>query len=175
MWGSGVTPKALTEAPASMTGKRLIDQNRLPIKTLSSVNPDLLPHEKVKVVEGLDGKYGVVMVGDGVNDAPSLARAAVGIAMGAMGSDVALETASIALMEDKLSKIVYLLDLSGTTMRVVKENIAAAITVKLALVALTIIGLATLWIAVGVGDLGLSLAVAANALTVPVRATPSLS
>ncbi len=94
---------------------------------------------------------------------------------GVMGSDVALETASIALMEDKLSKIVYLLDLSGTTMRVVKENIAAAITVKLALVALTIIGLATLWIAVGVGDLGLSLAVAANALTVPVRATPSLS
>jgi len=94
---------------------------------------------------------------------------------GVMGSDVALETASIALMEDKLSKIVYLLDLSGTTMRVVKENIAAAITVKLALVALTIIGLATLWIAVGVGDLGLSLAVAANALTVPVRAASSLS
>jgi len=92
-----------------------------------------------------------------------------------MGGDVVLETASIALMEDKLSKIVYLLDLSGTTMRVARENIAAAITVKLALVALTIIGLTTLWIAAGVGDLELSLAVAANALTVPVRAASSLS
>ncbi len=84
----------------------------------------LLPEDKVRIVEELDQKYGkVVMVGDGLNDAPALAKSSVGIAMGAIGSDVALETADIALMHDDISKLPYLLKLSKKTLGIVKENI----------------------------------------------------
>ena len=132
---------------------------------LDGYKAHLLPEEKVRAVEELKAEYGITaMVGDGVNDAPALAAADIGIAMGAIGSDVALETADIALMEDDLSRINYLVRLSRATMGRIRENIVASIVVKLMVAALAFPGWVTLWMAVAIGDMGLSLAVILNSL-----------
>ena len=93
--------------------------------------------------------------------APALARADVGVAM---GSDVALETADIALIQDRLDRVPYAIDLSRATMRRIRENITLSIVVKFGVALLAILGFVTLWVAVAVGDMGLSLAVILNAL-----------
>jgi len=125
----------------------------------------LLPEEKVRAIEELKRKHGkVAMVGDGINDAPALARADIGIAMGAMGSDIAIESADIALMHNELEKIEYLLDLSRKTTAIIKQNVFASISIKGSFVFLAFFGAITLWLAVGIGDMGLSLAVILNAM-----------
>ena len=132
---------------------------------VDEVRAELLPEGKAETVAALDGEFGgVMMVGDGVNDAPALATATVGVAMGAAGTDTAVESADVALMGDELSKLPYLYALSGKANGVIRENIWASIGLK-ALLALGVpFGLVNVAVAVVVGDMGMSLGVTTNAL-----------
>lgn len=143
--------KATAEAIASQTG-------------VDEVYAELMPEQKVEAVERLVSRYGIVaMIGDGVNDAPAMARANLGIAMGAIGSDAAIETADIALMQDDLSRLPWLVRHSKATLAIVRQNIGFSLAVKLLFTVLTVVGWASLWGAIA-ADVGASLLVVLNGL-----------
>ncbi len=125
---------------------------------------ELLPGDKVRLVTELKAQFGgIAMVGDGINDAPALAAATVGMAMGAMGSDAAIETADIALMSDDLAKIPWLIRHSRKTMAVIRQNVFFALLVKCLFLGMAAAGVATLWEAIA-ADMGASLIVIFNGL-----------
>jgi Cd2+/Zn2+-exporting ATPase len=131
---------------------------------VTTVLSQQLPQDKVAAVQSLRRESGAIaMVGDGVNDAPALAAADVGIAMGAMGSAVALEAADVTLMADDLSKLRYAMRLSRATLANIRVNVAISIVLKVMFLALAIAGVATLWMAV-LADTGASALVVANAV-----------
>jgi Cd2+/Zn2+-exporting ATPase len=131
---------------------------------IDEVRAELLPEGKVDAVEELVERYRrVAMVGDGVNDAPAMGRSTLGIAMGAAGTDAAIETADVALMADDLGRLPWLIDHSRRALRTIRQNIGFALAVKAIVFLLATVGLASLWAAIA-ADMGASLLVIANAL-----------
>ena len=162
----GLTPWLLTgdhEAAAQSLAKKV---------GLTHVAADLLPDDKLAKIEGLQKDGLTAMVGDGINDAPALARSDIGIAMGIRGTDSAIEAAHVAVMDDKISSIATLVRLSHMTHDVLVQNIIFAIGVKVVFALLALSGLATMWMAV-FADTGTCLIVVANAMRM-LRAKPKL-
>ncbi|WP_432280464.1 heavy metal translocating P-type ATPase [Tropicimonas omnivorans] len=131
---------------------------------IDEVRAELLPEDKVTAIGELVARHDMVaMIGDGVNDAPAMARAHYGIAMGAVGSDAAIETADIALMTDDIARVPWLIGHSRRTMSIIHQNIGISLATKAAFVVATAFGLASMWGAIA-ADVGVSLLVVANAL-----------
>lgn len=131
---------------------------------IDEVHAELMPEDKLAAVESLVARYGnVAMIGDGVNDAPALGRSSLGIAMGAAGSDAAIETADVALMSDDLSKLPWLVAHSRRTLAIIRQNVVFSLAVKALFVLLTFAGYASLWAAIA-ADMGASLLVVFNGL-----------
>lgn len=148
-----------------LTGDNQTTANAIAAKVgIDDARGDLLPENKLTAIEALLQEHGAVgMVGDGINDAPALAKASVGFAMGAAGTDTALETADVALMQDDLRKLPQFIELSRQTARILTQNIALSLGIKVIFFGLALWGVATLWMAV-FADMGASLLVVFNGL-----------
>jgi Cd2+/Zn2+-exporting ATPase len=162
------TIEALREAGVEelvmLTGDAEAPARRVAEKLGVGYKAHLLPEQKIEAVQDLVEKTGSAgMVGDGVNDAPALAASSVGFAMGAAGTDVTLETADVALMQDELSKLAEAVRLSRAAERIIKQNVIVSILIKGLFVLLAPFGLVALWLAV-LADMGTSIAVTLNGL-----------
>ena len=156
--GAGVDELVMLTGDAEAPARRIADELGVSYKAR------LLPEQKVEAVRRLVAEHGDVgMVGDGVNDAPALAASSVGFAMGAAGTDVALETADVALMQDDLPKLAEAVRLSRAAERIIKQNVVVSIAIKGLFVLLAPFGLVALWLAV-LADMGTSIAVTFNGL-----------
>ena len=161
--------KALKRLGAAKTvmlsgDKKAVAQSVAEALGIDEVRAELLPAQKVEAVESLLRKGGALAyVGDGINDAPVLSRADVGIAMGALGSDAAIESADIVLMDDRLSRLPLAVRIARKTMRIVRENIIFALAVKAVILVLGALGLASMWFAV-FGDVGVLILAILNAM-----------
>lgn len=155
----GIRPIVMLTGDNSATARAIADE-----LGIDEVHAELLPQDKVELVDRLVREHRqVAMVGDGINDAPALASATVGIAMGAAGSHAAIESADIALMTDDLARLPWLVRHARRTLGIIHQNIGFALGLKLLFVLLTFAGVATLWMAIA-ADTGASLLVIANAL-----------
>jgi Cd2+/Zn2+-exporting ATPase len=156
---AGIEHLVMLTGDNAPTARAIAEQVRL-----TDFRAELLPEDKIAAVEALVSEYGsVAMVGDGVNDAPALARASVGIAMGAAGTDAAIETADIALMTDDLSRLPWLVHHSRRTLAIIRQNISLSLAIKALFVGLTLFGMASLWAAIA-AVMGASLLVIFNGL-----------
>ncbi|KKB34714.1 heavy metal translocating P-type ATPase [Bacillus thermotolerans] len=155
----GITNTVMLTGDNQATGKAIGTQ-----LGLSDVKADLMPQDKLEAVKSLREQHGkIAMIGDGINDAPALATATVGIAMGGAGTDAALETADIALMADDLEKLPYTIALSRKTLNIIKQNVSFALGLKLLALLLIVPGWLTLWLAI-FADMGATLIVVLNSL-----------
>ena len=150
------------ERTVMLTGdRREVAENVANALGLTEYHAELLPADKVAQVEALGGD--LAFVGDGINDAPVLARADVGIAMGGLGSDAAIEAADVVLMDDKPSKIALAIRIARRTIAIARQNVAFAIGIKLAVLLLAALGMATMWMAV-FADVGVTVIAVLNAM-----------
>ncbi|UXR83373.1 heavy metal translocating P-type ATPase [Staphylococcus sp. IVB6214] len=154
----GVTKRVMLTGDHVFTAKTIGDE-----VGITDVYANLMPEDKLRYIEQLAEIQPVAMVGDGVNDAPALARANVGIAMGGASADTALETADVALLSNDMSKLPYAVRLSRLTMRTIKWNVGIALGLKILALLLVIPGWLTLWIAI-MSDMGATLLVTLNAM-----------
>ena len=159
---AGIRQAVMLTGDSKLIGEKVAGQ-----LGLDKVYTELLPADKVQKLEELFGtkspKGKLVFVGDGINDAPVLTRADIGIAMGGLGSDAAIEAADVVIMTDEPSKLVSAIKISGKTMRIVKQNIILALTVKAAVLILGALGLASMWAAV-FADVGVAVLAILNAI-----------
>ena len=152
--------KVMLTGDTAQSAQRVVDET----PGIDSFRAGLLPEQKLEAIEKLKGPGGAVaMVGDGINDAPSLAAADIGIAMGGGGTAQAIETADVVLMQDDLAHVPMALRIAQKSRKIIKQNIMLSLGLKLAFLALAIPGISTLWMAV-VADVGATLLVTLNGM-----------
>ena len=171
LWGSKVSPAAISElkvmgtTPVMLTGDNQATAEAIGRQAgLTDIRGNLLPEDKLAAIQAMQKQYGATaMTGDGINDAPALAQADIGVAMGAAGTDIAMEAADVVVMNDDLRRIAETVRLSQRTHAVLWQNIALALGIKAVFLGLALFDNASMWMAV-FADMGASLLVVFNGL-----------